>query len=102
MEIKNIQVMRGPNYWSNYRKRLIVMKLDLGNYEELPTDKIPQFYERIMRAIPSLFEHRCSEGKEGGFCERMQEGTWLGHVIEHVALEMQVPPMIASAATCLS
>jgi cyanophycin synthetase len=90
MEIKKIQVMRGPNYWSNYRKKLIVMKLDIGKYEELPTSKIPKFYERIMRAMPSLYEHRCSEGKEGGLCERMQEGTWLGHVIEHVALEMQV------------
>nr|WP_294862302.1 cyanophycin synthetase [uncultured Fluviicola sp.] len=90
MEIKNIHVMRGPNYWSNYRKRLIVMKLDLGKYEELPTNRIPKFQERIMRLIPSLYEHRCSEGKEGGFCERMREGTWLGHVVEHVALELQV------------
>lgn len=90
MEIKNIQVMRGPNYWSNYRQKLIVMKLDLGKYEELPTNKIPKFYERIMKALPSLYEHRCSEGKEGGFCERMEQGTWLGHVVEHVALEFQV------------
>ncbi len=90
MEIKNIQVMRGPNYWSNYRQKLIVMKLDLENYEELPTNKIPKFYEQIMRALPSLYEHRCSEGRAGGFCERMQQGTWLGHVIEHVALEFQV------------
>lgn len=82
--------MRGPNYWSNYRQKLIVMKLDLEKYEELPTNKIPKFYERIMKALPSLFEHRCSEGKAGGLCERMKEGTWLGHVIEHVALEFQV------------
>lgn len=82
--------MRGPNYWSNYRQKLIVMKLDLGKYEELPTNKIPKFYERIMKALPSLHEHRCSEGKAGGFCERIQQGTWLGHVIEHVALEFQV------------
>ncbi|MES2557507.1 MAG: cyanophycin synthetase [Bacteroidota bacterium] len=90
MEIKKIQVMRGPNYWSNYRKKLIVMKLDIGEYEELPTNKIPKFYDRIMRAIPSLNEHRCSVGQKGGLCKRMQEGTWLGHVVEHVALEMQV------------
>ncbi|MNJ86396.1 Cyanophycin synthetase [compost metagenome] len=82
--------MRGPNYWSNYRQKLIVMKLDLEKYEELPTNKIPKFYERIMKALPSLYEHRCSEGKAGGLCERMQEGTWLGHVVEHVALELQV------------
>lgn len=90
MEIRNIQVMRGPNYWSNYRKKLIVMKLDIGKYEELPTNKIPKFYERIMSAMPTLVEHECSKGIQGGLCERMQEGTWLGHVIEHVALEMQV------------
>jgi cyanophycin synthetase len=66
------------------------MKLDLGKYETLPTNKIPKFDERIMKAMPSLFEHRCSEGVEGGLCQRMKEGTWLGHVIEHVALEMQV------------
>lgn len=89
MEIRNIQVMRGPNYWSNYRKNLISMKLDLGKYEQLPTNKIPRFYDQIMKAIPSLYEHHCSEDKAGGFCERMQEGTWLGHVIEHVALEIQ-------------
>lgn len=82
--------MRGPNYWSNYRQKLIVMKLDLGKYEELPTNKIPRFYERIMKALPSLYEHRCSEGKAGGLCDRMKQGTWLGHVIEHVALEFQV------------
>lgn len=82
--------MRGPNYWSNYRQKLIVMKLDLEKYEELPTNKIPKFYERIMKALPSLYEHRCSEGKAGGLCERMKEGTWLGHVVEHVALEFQV------------
>lgn len=89
MEIKKIQVMRGPNYWSNYRKKLIVMKLDIGKYEELPTNKIPKFYDRIMRALPSLQEHRCSVGEKGGLCTRMREGTWFGHVIEHVALEMQ-------------
>lgn len=82
--------MRGPNYWSNYRQKLIVMKLDLGKFEELPTNKIPKFYDRIMRVLPSLSEHRCSEGRAGGLCERMQEGTWLGHVVEHVALELQV------------
>lgn len=90
MEIKKIQVMRGPNYWSNYRKKLIVMKLDLGKYEELPSNKIQGFYGRLMKLLPSLYEHRCSEGKAGGFCERLKAGTWLGHVIEHVALELQV------------
>lgn len=89
MKVIDISVMRGPNYWSNYRQQLIVMKLDLEKYEELPTDMIPGFAERLMRLIPTLEEHRCSRGYAGGLRERMEEGTWLGHVIEHVALELQ-------------
>jgi cyanophycin synthetase len=89
MKILQINVFRGPNYWSNYRKKLISMKLDIGGYEELPTNRIDGFTERLTSLIPSLYTHRCSVGKEGGFVLRMKEGTWLGHVIEHVALEMQ-------------
>jgi len=66
------------------------MKLDIGKYEELPTNKVKGFYGRIMKLLPSLYEHRCSEGKKGGFCERLKQGTWFGHVIEHVALELEV------------
>lgn len=89
MKTLDIKVMKGPNYWSNYRQKLIVMKLDIGKYEELPTNLITGFYERLLRLLPSLQTHRCSRGVEGGLCERIQEGTWLGHVIEHVALELQ-------------
>ncbi|MBV9963109.1 MAG: cyanophycin synthetase [Parafilimonas sp.] len=89
MQIIDIKVMRGPNYWSIYRKQLIVMKLDLQEAEQTPTNKIPRFGERLEQAMPSLYEHRCSEKKPGGFFERIKRGTWLGHVIEHVALEMQ-------------
>ena len=81
--------MRGPNYWSNYRKQLIVMKLDLEECEDFPTNKIKGFSERIESLIPSLYNHRCSEKRPGGFFERVKKGTWLGHVIEHVALEIQ-------------
>lgn len=81
--------MRGPNYWSNYRKKLIVMKLDLEDLEEYPTNKIDGFNERIKKLIPSLVNHRCSEGSRGGFFKRLDEGTWMGHVIEHIALEIQ-------------
>ncbi len=89
MKIIEIKVMRGPNYWSINRKKLIVMKLDLEALEELPTNKIEGFGDRIQKLIPSLFSHRCSEGKEGGLFTRIKEGTWMGHVIEHIALEMQ-------------
>ena len=81
--------MAGPNYWSANRHKLIVMLLDLEDMEQKPTDKIPGFLERLTAFMPSLYEHRCSEGVPGGFFERVKEGTWMGHVIEHIALELQ-------------
>ncbi|MES2567257.1 MAG: cyanophycin synthetase [Bacteroidota bacterium] len=89
MKIIEIKVMRGPNYWSIARKKLVVMKLDLEDLEQSPTNKIDGFEKRIKELIPSLIEHRCSEGKEGGLFVRINEGTWMGHVIEHIALELQ-------------
>ncbi len=81
--------MRGPNYWSVNRKFLIVMLLDIEDLEQKPTNKIPGFGVRLKEMFPSMFEHRCSEGKPGGFFERVEHGTWMGHVIEHIALEIQ-------------
>src|SRR4051812_4405811 len=89
MQIIEIKILRGPNYWSNYRKKLIVMKLDLQELENSPTNKIPGFSDRLKSIIPSMISHRCSKDHEGGFFERVQEGTWMGHVIEHIALEIQ-------------
>ncbi len=81
--------MRGPNYWSVRRERLIVMVLDLEEMEELPTNKCPGFLDRLKAMFPTMYSHRCSEGCEGGFFMRVEEGTWMGHVIEHIALEIQ-------------
>jgi len=89
MKIVEIKTLRGPNYWSNFRKKLIVMKLDLEELEEQPTNKIIGFSERIEKMFPSMFSHRCSKDYQGGFFERVKEGTWMGHVIEHIALEIQ-------------
>jgi cyanophycin synthetase len=89
MKIVEIKILRGPNYWSNYRNKLIAMKLDIEDLEERPTNKIDGFAERIATLIPSMIAHRCSRGNEGGFFERVEEGTWMGHVIEHIALEIQ-------------
>jgi len=89
MKILDIKVMNGPNYWSAKRYKLIVMLLDLEELEEKPTDKIPGFIERLQALMPTLYEHRCSEGVPGGFFMRVKEGTWMGHVIEHIALELQ-------------
>lgn len=89
MKILNIQALRGPNIWSVNRKKLIQMRLDLEEMEQFPTNKIPGFRQRIEALMPSLVEHRCSEDKRGGFFERIDRGTWMGHVIEHIALETQ-------------
>ncbi|HEX6191258.1 MAG TPA: cyanophycin synthetase [Chitinophagaceae bacterium] len=88
MQILEIKVLRGPNYWSVRRPKLIQMKLDLEEMEERPTNKIPGFAERLKELIPTLYDHRCSEGVAGGFFSRVEEGTWMGHVIEHIALEI--------------
>lgn len=89
MKIVKTQVLRGPNIWSNYRKKLIQMRLDLEGLEDYPTDKIPGFRERLQALIPTMVEHECSEGQRGGFFLRVELGTWMGHVIEHIALEIQ-------------
>lgn len=89
MRILEIKAMNGPNYWSATRHKLIVMLLDLEDMEQRPTDKIPGFLERLSALMPSLYDHRCSEGVPGGFYTRIKEGTWMGHVIEHIALELQ-------------
>ncbi len=89
MKILKIQALRGPNIWSVQRKKLIQMRLDLEDMEEKPTNKIPGFRERIEALMPTLIEHRCSEGERGGFFARIDRGTWMGHVIEHIALEIQ-------------
>ncbi|HET7114984.1 MAG TPA: cyanophycin synthetase, partial [Hanamia sp.] len=89
MKIIEIKVLRGPNFWSVRRTKLIQLKLDLEEMEERPTNTIPGFKERLDKLMPTLYEHRCSEGHVGGFYERVIEGTWMGHVIEHIALELQ-------------
>lgn len=89
MKILKIQALRGPNLWSITRKKLIQMRLDLEDLEEKPTNLIPGFRERIEALLPSMIEHRCSEGERGGFFSRIDRGTWMGHVIEHIALEIQ-------------
>ena len=89
MKIIKIQALRGPNIWSIRRKKLIQMRLDLEEMEQFPTNKIDGFKERIEAMFPSMIEHRCSEGCQGGFFSRVERGTWMGHVIEHIALEIQ-------------
>ena len=89
MKILSINAMRGPNYWSVRRHKLIVMVLDLEEMEALPSNKIKGFSKRLETMFPTMYEHRCSIGTAGGFFQRVKEGTWMGHIIEHIALEIQ-------------
>lgn len=79
--------LRGPNMWT-YRPVLEAW-VDIGDLEDCPSNTIPGFYERLSAWLPSLIEHRCSYGERGGFLRRVEEGTWPGHILEHVTLELQ-------------
>jgi cyanophycin synthetase len=79
--------LMGPNLYAHFP--CIKWKIDLGPLEQRPTNAIAGFADALKTQMPSLVTHRCSEGVEGGFFSRVDEGTWLGHVIEHIALELQ-------------
>ncbi len=87
MRILETRVYRGPNYW--LYKPAINMTVDLGELEEHPTSTLGDFNDRLVELIPTLDDHHCSYGEPGGFIRRLYEGTWLGHVMEHIALELQ-------------
>ena len=89
MRILKTQTLRGPNYWSIRRNKLILILLDLEELTEKTSNQLPGFYDGIVKVLPSLIEHQCSRGHRGGFLERVREGTLMGHIIEHVALELQ-------------
>ncbi|VBB06563.1 d-ala d-ala ligase c-terminus [Lucifera butyrica] len=87
MQVLSVRVLEGPNVYS-YRPVLRVM-LDIGEYENIPSNAIDGFIDRVLELLPGLQTHCCSRGREGGFVERLAEGTYLGHIFEHVALEIQ-------------
>ncbi|MGO4305283.1 cyanophycin synthetase [Cupriavidus sp. RAF12] len=87
IEIFDVMSLRGPNMWT-YRPVLEAW-VDIGELEDFPSNKIPGFYERLSTWLPTLIEHRCSIGERGGFLQRLKEGTWPGHILEHVTLELQ-------------
>ncbi|MDQ3656216.1 MAG: cyanophycin synthetase [Chloroflexota bacterium] len=87
LDIRQTRVLRGPNVWA--RVPVIHLVVDIGELVDRPTDAIPGFVDRLVQLIPSLEEHFCALGHRGGFIERLREGTLMGHVLEHVALEAQ-------------
>ncbi|MBP0019929.1 MAG: cyanophycin synthetase [Cyanobacteria bacterium SBLK] len=88
MKILKTLTLRGPNYWSIRYHKLIVMRLDLEDLDERYSNEISGFYEGLTSLLPTLIEHYCSPGHRGGFLERLREGTLMGHIIEHIALEL--------------
>ncbi|PKM81445.1 MAG: cyanophycin synthetase [Firmicutes bacterium HGW-Firmicutes-14] len=87
MKIIEIRPIEGANIYCH--RPVIQLTLDLEEYADTSTDKVPGFAELLLSHIPSLGEHYCSRGRPGGFAERLREGTYIGHVIEHTAIELQ-------------
>ena len=86
IQLLRINYLRGPNVWT-YRSVLEVW-LDLGALEDYPSNKIPGFNTRLTTMLPALIEHHCGVGERGGFLQRLEEGTWAGHVLEHIVIEL--------------
>src|SRR5256884_787409 len=87
LRILESQVLRGPNYWSY--EPAIRLLVDLGSLEHWPSNTLPNFTDVLIELLPRLHDHGCSLHRPGGFIERLRDGTWMGHVAEHVALELQ-------------
>lgn len=86
MEFRKVLALRGPNLWANFP--VLEAWLDLGDMDK-PSTEFPGFNDRLMNWLPSMIEHRCSIGERGGFFQRLRNGTYLGHILEHVTLELQ-------------
>jgi len=84
--IRDIISLRGPSIWTY--PPCIEAWIDIGEFEDYPSNKLPGFVDRLKAWLPSLVTHRCNYGEHGGFLRRLDEGTWIGHVLEHVALEL--------------
>jgi cyanophycin synthetase len=87
MKICSLKVLRGPNQWASFP--VLEALVDLGPLEDFPSHTLPGFNDRLMAWLPTMIEHRCTIGERGGFFERLRTGTWMGHVLEHVTLELQ-------------
>ncbi|SEN33822.1 cyanophycin synthetase [Mesobacillus persicus] len=88
MKINRVRYLKGPNYF-NY-KPMLWIELDLEEFEFQPSNKIPGLPKSLIDLLPGLRKHTCSRGYEGGFIERLEEGTWMGHILEHMAIELQI------------
>ena len=87
MQIQKVLKLRGPNIWANFP--CLEVWIDLEEFKDTSSEMVPGFNERLMGWLPSMIEHRCSIGERGGFFERLRRGTYMGHILEHVTLELQ-------------
>jgi cyanophycin synthetase len=87
MEIRDIWVLRGPNIWAHFP--CLQAEVDLGELKDTSSEMIEGFNDRLKSWLPSLIEHRCSVGERGGFFQRLERGTYMAHILEHVTLELQ-------------
>lgn len=87
MKICELKAFKGRSIYSH--KKVIKLIVDLEEWSDTPTKNIRCFNDNLLKILPGLREHHCSIGKPGGFVMRLREGTYLAHVIEHCALEIQ-------------
>jgi cyanophycin synthetase len=87
VEIRKVLALRGPNLWANFP--VLEAWVDLQELKDSPSDSLPGFNDRVMAWLPTMIEHRCGLGYRGGFFERLRTGTYMGHILEHVTLELQ-------------
>jgi cyanophycin synthetase len=87
MQIRKILTLRGPNIWS--RHPVLEAWVDLQDLKDSPSNTLLGFTDRLIAWLPTMIEHRCSVGERGGFFQRLRDGTWPGHILEHVAIELQ-------------
>ena len=87
MNIEKVRILRGPNVWANFP--VLEAWVHLEEFKERPSDQIPGFSERVIAWLPTMIEHRCGIGERGGFFQRLRTGTYMGHILEHVTLELQ-------------
>ncbi|MDF2685272.1 MAG: cyanophycin synthetase [Clostridia bacterium] len=87
LEICDMTIFSGRNIYSH--RPVIKMVVNIGKYNNIPTKDIPGFNEKLLKTFPGLSKNNCGLGYEGGFLEKLKDGTYLAHVLEHVILEMQ-------------
>ena len=88
MQILSVRILQGPNIYSF--RPLVKVTLDIGQYEEVPSNRLKDFNESLLAVLPGLKQHCCSKGYPGGFQERLVEGTYMAHIFEHIVLELQL------------